>query len=140
MLGEPDGPRDLAIEQDERERRDVGEARPPALGGALREPHREEQPAEARHRRDRVGGGSEDEQGRVAEPESYYASPVAAGGKILLASKSGQLSVITANPEWELLSTHRIDEEIWSTPAIADGQVFIRSQTALYCFEGDPEE
>ncbi len=84
--------------------------------------------------------GEQVKQGRVAEPESYYASPVAAGGKILLASKSGQLSVITANPEWELLSTHRIDEEIWSTPAIADGQVFIRSQTALYCFEGDPEE
>ena len=84
--------------------------------------------------------GEEIKQGRVAEPESYYASPVAAGGRILLASKSGQLSVIEAGGEWEVLSTHRIDEEVWSTPALAEGQVFIRSQQALYCFEGEAEE
>jgi len=84
--------------------------------------------------------GEEIKQGRVAEPESYFASPVSAGGRIVLASKSGQLSVIRADAEWELLSTHRIDEEVWSTPAIAGGQVFIRSQQALYCFEGQSED
>jgi len=79
-------------------------------------------------------------QERVAEPDSYYASPVAAGGRILLASQSGQLAIVEAKPEWEVLSVHRIDEEVWSTPALADGQVFVRSQEALYCFEDEAQD
>ena len=33
-----------------------------------------------------------------------------------------------------------LGEETWSTPAIADDLVFIRSQDALYCFFNDAEE
>ena len=73
-------------------------------------------------------------QGRVGKSDQYYASPVSADGKIIIASLSGQLSVISAQAEWEVLSSHDLEEETWSTPAIADDLVFIRTQEALYCF------
>jgi hypothetical protein len=31
-----------------------------------------------------------------------------------------------------------LEEEIWSTPALADGRLFIRTQKALYCFGRKP--
>ncbi|MCZ6597964.1 MAG: PQQ-binding-like beta-propeller repeat protein [Planctomycetota bacterium] len=79
-------------------------------------------------------------QGRVGDPDQYFASPVAADGKIILASVSGQLAVVSGGREWEVLSVNTLDEDVWSTPAIAGDQVFVRSQDALYCFQGDPPE
>ena len=52
---------------------------------------------------------------RIGEPDTYYASPVAAAGKIITASQSGQLSVIRAGQggeDWEVISTHNLDEEV----------------------------
>jgi len=74
-------------------------------------------------------------QGRVGDPDRYFASPVAAAGRIVTASVSGQVAVVSSGPEWEVLSVHDLQEDIWSTPAIADGQVFVRTGKALYCFE-----
>lgn len=81
-----------------------------------------------------IEDGAVIKQGRVGEPDSYFASPVAGAGKIITASQSGQLSVIRAGAEWEVLSTTPLEEEVWSTPAIAGGDLFVRSQKALYCF------
>jgi outer membrane protein assembly factor BamB len=73
-------------------------------------------------------------QARVGEPDQYFASPVSAGGKLLLAGQSGQLCVVKADKEWELISRHDLGEQIWSTPAIVDGAVYVRTSKALYCF------
>jgi len=73
-------------------------------------------------------------QERVASPDEYFASPVAAGARLLLASKGGQLTVVEARPEFEVVSTTDLSEDVWSGPAIAGNQVFVRSQQALYCF------
>ncbi len=86
-----------------------------------------------------AGSGKVVKQERLGEPDDYYASPVAGDGKVYLASLSGQLAVISAQREWQPLSVHRIDEEVWSTPALTERQVLIRSQKALYCFES-PED
>jgi outer membrane protein assembly factor BamB len=75
-------------------------------------------------------------QERVGQPDDYYASPVAADGKLYLASKSGILTVVKAVPEWEQLASHPLeDEEVWATPAIAGKAVYVRGTEALYCFE-----
>jgi outer membrane protein assembly factor BamB len=82
--------------------------------------------------------GTVTKQGRVGEPDEYFASPVAAGGRLLLASKGGQLAVVTAEPQWDVVSTQQLDEEVWATPAIAGNDVLVRTNGALYCFR--PEE
>jgi len=79
--------------------------------------------------------GAVGKQGRVADPDRYFASPVAAAGRIVTASVSGQLAVISAGSEWEVLSVNDLEEEIWSTPAIAGEQVFVRTGQAVYCFQ-----
>lgn len=76
-------------------------------------------------------------QGRIGDPDSYYASPIASGGRVLTASQAGQVSVISGEGEWEVISSADLDEYIWSTPALAGGLIFVRSQVALYAFFND---
>ncbi len=71
---------------------------------------------------------------RVGESDAYYASPVAAGQRVLLASQSGQLLLLDVEKGFTEISSGRVDEEVWSTPAIAGNRVLVRSQAALYCF------
>jgi outer membrane protein assembly factor BamB len=69
--------------------------------------------------------------------EKFYASPVAADGKIYLASEQGKLIVVSAAPHWQVLSVQDFGEEIYATPALAtDGRIYVRTSEALYCFGG----
>jgi outer membrane protein assembly factor BamB len=74
------------------------------------------------------------EKDNVKAVGGYFASPVATEDKIYIASADGKISVIKAQGEWEVLAINDLKEEVWSTPAIADSQLIVRSQTALYCF------
>jgi outer membrane protein assembly factor BamB len=75
-------------------------------------------------------------QGRIeGAVDSYFASPVAADGKIITASQEGKVAVIRPGAEWQVENVGEFGEEIWSTPAIDGGQVFLRTKNALYCFE-----
>lgn len=66
--------------------------------------------------------------------DPYYASPVAADGKVFAASQAGKVSVIKAEGEWEMLAQNDLGEEIWATPAIAAGRLYVRTAGTLYCF------
>lgn len=74
-------------------------------------------------------------QGRTPDAlEEYYASPVAADGKIFMVSASGKVTVLKAGAQWEILAMNDLDEEVWATPAIAGGNLYIRTRNALYSF------
>jgi outer membrane protein assembly factor BamB len=64
----------------------------------------------------------------------YYASPVAADGKVFLASGEGKMTVLKAAPEWEVLQVSDLDEEIRATPALSDGRIYVRTRSSVYCF------
>ncbi|MCW5969410.1 MAG: PQQ-binding-like beta-propeller repeat protein [Blastocatellales bacterium] len=64
----------------------------------------------------------------------YYASPVAADGKVFLASTEGKITVLKAGAEWEVLSVNEIGDEIGATPALSDGRIYVRTRGAMYCF------
>jgi outer membrane protein assembly factor BamB len=68
--------------------------------------------------------------------EDYYASPVAADGKIFLISASGKVTVLKAGAQWEILAMNDLGEEVWATPAIAGNNIYIRTRNALYSFGG----
>jgi outer membrane protein assembly factor BamB len=79
--------------------------------------------------------GSVLKQGRIEGAlDPYYASPVAADGKIYTVSQNGKVAVLKAGAQWELLSVNDLAEECWATPAIAGGRVYIRTKTTLFCF------
>jgi len=64
----------------------------------------------------------------------YWSSPIAADGKIFVASEEGKVVVLRAAPQWEILAVNNLDEEIFATPAIVDGRLFVRTRAALYSF------
>ncbi|HBY59438.1 MAG TPA: hypothetical protein DEH78_06420 [Solibacterales bacterium] len=67
-------------------------------------------------------------------PGDYYASPVAADGKIYFFSKDGKATVVKAGPDWESISSAELNEQIIATPAIAGGRLYVRTAGHLYCF------
>ena len=76
--------------------------------------------------------------GRLSGNGQYYASPVVADGRVFLLDQDGKLSVVTAAGEWEELQTADFGEQVYATPAIVDGQMYLRTAGHLYCF-GAPE-
>jgi outer membrane protein assembly factor BamB len=74
-------------------------------------------------------------QGRLrGAVDSYYASPVAADGKVYIASRSGIVAVLKAGGDQEVLSVNKMDEEIFATPAIVGNRIYLRTANTLYCF------
>jgi outer membrane protein assembly factor BamB len=65
---------------------------------------------------------------------TYYASPVAADGKIYLANEDGKTVVLKAGAQWEILHVGEFDAGIKATPAITGGRIYLRTHNALYCF------
>lgn len=77
---------------------------------------------------------------RVFGVGGYYASPVSGDGKIYLVSQRGDVSVITAEPQWKELSHDKLGEEVFATPALAHGCVFVRTAGHLCCFGSQRSE
>ena len=71
---------------------------------------------------------------RVGAAGAYFASPVAANGKIYLASRNGVITVIDDGEELHVLARNDLDEVIAATPAIVDNKVYVRTDTNLYAF------
>ena len=75
-----------------------------------------------------AGGGS-----RFA---ADYGSPVIAGDKLYFTKGNGETFVFNADAECKQIAANKLtdDKEIFSgTPAISNGQLFIRSSKFLYC-------
>ena len=66
--------------------------------------------------------------------DKYFSSPVAADDKVFLIGQGGQVSVVKATGDWQVLAVNELDDECFATPAIADGRLYIRTRSALYCF------
>ena len=73
-----------------------------------------------------VGTGERIYQERVEGGTSFSASPVAADGKLYLASEDGDVFVVKAGPKYELLAKNAIGQVIMATPAISNGVIIVR--------------
>ena len=62
----------------------------------------------------------------------YSASPVLADGKIYATDEEGTTTVLKAGPQFEVLAENSMGEYTLSSPAISDGQIFLRTEKALY--------
>jgi outer membrane protein assembly factor BamB len=71
---------------------------------------------------------------RLPGAGNYYSSPVTGDGKVYLLSEQGQLTVVSAVGDWQLLAASDFEEEVHATPAIADGKIYLRTAGHLYCF------
>jgi outer membrane protein assembly factor BamB len=66
-------------------------------------------------------------------PATYSGSPVLADGKIYITNEDGVTVVVKAGPTFQVLAENDFDDYTLSSPAVSEGQVFIRTATQLYC-------
>lgn len=71
-----------------------------------------------------MGGGS-----------MFYASVVAVDGKLYAVSRNKGTFVLAAEPKYKVLATNLLDDTspFNASPAIQDGQIYLRSDKFLYC-------
>jgi len=71
---------------------------------------------------------------RLPKTYSFKASPVGANGKLYLASENDDVVVLRMGEKFEVLATNTLTDQMFvATPAIAGGEIFLRSQNRLYC-------
>jgi outer membrane protein assembly factor BamB len=75
------------------------------------------------------------EGGRVPVPATFTASMVAFGDKILQASEDGDVFVIQAGAEHKVVTTNKLGEPIYASPALANGVIYIRGEKHLYAIK-----
>lgn len=75
------------------------------------------------------------QQERLNALGNYYASPVAADGRVIVASLDGKLTIFAAGGDAPKI-LHQVDfkERIAATPALVENRVYLRTPTALYAF------
>jgi len=64
---------------------------------------------------------------------TYSGSPVLADGKIYVTNEDGVTVVVKAGPTFQVLAENDFDDYTLSSPAVSEGQIFIRTATHLYC-------
>ena len=75
---------------------------------------------------------------RIRNVGDYFGSPVAGDGKIFVPGENGFIVVLGQGPELKILAKNDIGENCLSTPAIADGRLFVRGRESLFCFANEP--
>jgi len=70
--------------------------------------------------------------GQRATPGTYSASPILADGKLYMTSEDGTTTIVKAGPQFEILARNELDDYTLSTPVIVKGQIFMRTDSALW--------
>ena len=63
----------------------------------------------------------------------FTASPVAADGKVYLVSEAGETIILQAGRPPRVLARNSVGERSVATPAISDGQIFLRTDDSIIC-------
>ncbi len=71
--------------------------------------------------------------GKRIQSAIYSSSPVLADGKIYITNELGTTTVLKAGSTFEVLAENALEEYTLSSPAISDGQIFLRTEKFLYC-------
>lgn len=63
------------------------------------------------------------------------ASLVTGGGNVFFLDDDGVMKVIKASREFEIVAENKLDEPTYASPALSNGQFFIRTDKHLFCIE-----
>jgi len=72
-------------------------------------------------------------------PGDHWGAVVLAAGHLFVTNQSGETRVFRPNPEkFDLVATNDLKEPSNSTPAISNGELFLRTFQAVYCVGQTP--
>jgi outer membrane protein assembly factor BamB len=72
---------------------------------------------------------------RLVGANSFYASPVAAAGRIYLVARDGTTLVLEQSDRFKVLARNRLDDPVDASPVPVGKQLFLRGEKYLYCIE-----
>ena len=75
---------------------------------------------------------------RVGAGGTFSASPVAADGRLFIATEEGDVFVVRAGAQFEVQATNSVGEVVMATPAISDGVLLVRTLKHLYALGAPP--
>jgi outer membrane protein assembly factor BamB len=70
---------------------------------------------------------------RIEGVPNVFASPVAAAGKIFIVGREGATAVVKPGPAFQVLATNTLDDHFDASPALVDGEIYLRGVKSLYC-------
>lgn len=74
------------------------------------------------------------ERTRLPKPYNFKSSPVMVNDRLYMASEDGDVIVVKAGETFEVLATNTLtDQSFIATPAVAGGDLYLRSETHLFC-------
>jgi outer membrane protein assembly factor BamB len=74
-------------------------------------------------------------QGRLTgAPGPVFASPIAADGNIFFSTEAGAIVIVAPGGDLAVRRVNELNEEVYATPAVADGRIYVRTTQALYAF------
>lgn len=77
---------------------------------------------------------------RLPRGTQVKASPIVAGGALYIATEEGDVHVLAAGREFELLASNSLEGASFiSSPVVADGRLYLRDRKQVYCISDDPE-
>lgn len=81
---------------------------------------------------DAASGAVQFEGTRPPVASHFMGSPIAFGGLIAMTSEEGDTFMIKAGPKPEVVGTNSLDEPVYSSPAVANGRIYIRGEKHLF--------
>jgi outer membrane protein assembly factor BamB len=74
------------------------------------------------------------QQRRLPKPYNFKSSLVGANGKLYLASENDDVIVVKMGRTFEVLATNTLHDQVFiATPAIVEGEIYLRGQNTLFC-------
>jgi outer membrane protein assembly factor BamB len=70
---------------------------------------------------------------RLDAVPNVFASPVGAAGRVYIPGREGDTVVLKHGPAFEVLAVNSLDDGFDASPALVDGEIYLRGYKALYC-------
>ena len=70
---------------------------------------------------------------RIDATPNVFASPVGADGKVIVLGQDGGAAVLKHGPAYEVLATNKLEDTFDASPALVDGDMYLRGYRYLYC-------
>jgi outer membrane protein assembly factor BamB len=70
---------------------------------------------------------------RLEATPNVFASPVGADGKVIILGQDGGAMVLKHGPTFEVIATNKLDDKFDASPALVDGEIYLRGYRYLYC-------
>jgi outer membrane protein assembly factor BamB len=65
----------------------------------------------------------------------HSSSPVLVSGHLIIPDDDGKVWIVKASPKFEVVRTIDMGKTIYASPAVSNGQLFLRTLDRLYCIE-----